>query len=301
MVSRKKVERMDKPLDTLAKRQSAYIGDVIHEYYQFPGKYDGPCQNEYPDALGSIPRIDAGYFLRIDNKRYIMNIEDESKIITEETLLKSDRYKLLLEYAFKIPVISAITTIAPIEKCKTVLHKSPTQALKPFIRSYPTSKAEKILSSITDKIEHGDTLSKVEALELIMLPKRFMHNHTEVLEKVCNLLKILKVDDKYFKYELILEMKCIIHKYAVTLNDIEHFEEVIGLTGVKTAMEYQKEALIKQGKKQGYEQGIKEKFELALKIKNTFGINKALELSKFTYNELNTEIINKNRFELESK
>ena len=100
-------------------------------------------------------------------------------------------------------------------------------------------------------------------------------------------------------------MKCIIHKYAVTLNDIEHFEEVIGLTGVKTAMEYQKEALIKQGKKQGYEQGyeqgIKEKFELALKIKNTFGINKALELSKFTYNELNTEIINKNRFELESK
>ena len=214
MKNRKKVERMHNPLDTLTKRQSAYIGEVLHEYHNFPGVYDGPCPNEYPDAVGSIPRIDSGYFVLIDDKRYIMNIEDESKKITKETLLKSDKYKGILEYAFKVPVISAISTLAPLEDCETILHKSPTQTLKPYIRSFSSPDSEKILSSITDKIKNNNTLSKVEALELVMLPKRFKNNHTEVLEKVCNLLKIVKVDDNNFKYELILEMKCIIHKYA---------------------------------------------------------------------------------------
>ena len=32
-----KTRRMDKPDDTLIKRQASYAGDVMHEYHGFPG------------------------------------------------------------------------------------------------------------------------------------------------------------------------------------------------------------------------------------------------------------------------
>ena len=73
------------------------------------------------------------------------------------------------------------------------------------------------------------------------------------------------------------------------------------MTKIKTAMEYQKEALIKKYEKKGIEKGtaegkIKGSFELALKIKKTLGIKTAQQLSNFTTKELKTEKINKNRF-----
>lgn len=32
-------KRMDKPNDTLVKRQVAYACDVMHEFHEFPGTY----------------------------------------------------------------------------------------------------------------------------------------------------------------------------------------------------------------------------------------------------------------------
>lgn len=61
MCDDKKIKRMDKPLDSLAKRQSVYAGDVMHEFFGLPGKYVGPLANEYPNVTdqcqGSTPHI----------------------------------------------------------------------------------------------------------------------------------------------------------------------------------------------------------------------------------------------------
>ena len=145
---------------------------------------------------------------------------------------------------------------------------------------------KKILNSISDKIISGETLSEVEALELIMLPKRFTSGHEEVLNKVCQLFKMLKIDDEKYKYELTLELRCIIHKYAKTEEDIYDLEKVIGLIEAKTAMEYHEAELIKKGKAEG-------SFKMALKIKHEFGIEKALEMSDFTIEELENEKLQK--------
>ena len=257
-MSRKKVKRMHQPLDTLIKRQNVYIEDIFHKYQEFPGTYVEPLPNEYPNKEGSNSKIDMGYYVKIGEKIFIINNEDESKTVDLKTLLKCDRYKVELKYAYKKPVISTITTIAPLEECERVLRKSMTQTLKPIIKSYISSNAEKILNSISDKIISGETLSEVEALELIMLPKRFTSGHEEVLNKVCQLFKMLKVDDKKYKYELTLELRCIIHKYAKTEEDIYDLEKVIGLIEAKTAMEYHEAELIKKGKAEGILEGITE-------------------------------------------
>lgn len=285
---------MHQPLDTLIKRQNVYIGDIFNKYQEFPGIYVEPLPNEYPNEEWSNSKIDMRYYVKICGKSFIINNEDESKAVDLKTLLKCDRYKVELEYAYKKPVISTITTIAPLEECERVLRKSMTQTLKPIIKSYISSNAEKILNSISDKIISGETLSEVEALELIMLPKRFTSGHEEVLNKVCQLFKMLKVDDEKYKYELTLELRCIIHKYAKTEEDIYYLEKVIGLIEAKTAMEYHEAELIKKGKAEGILEGKTEgSFEMALKIKHEFGIEKALEMSDFTIEELESEKLQK--------
>lgn len=57
-------------------------------------------------------------------------------------------------------------------------------------------------------------------MNLILIPKIFTSNQDIVLEDVCELLPKLKLDDEEFKLELIFEMRCVIHKYAKTLDDI---------------------------------------------------------------------------------
>ena len=205
---------MDNPEDNLLKRQSAYAGDVIHEYHQFPGKYDGPCVNEYPNARGGIPRTDSTYFVDLDGKRCVMNVEDESTRVDDNTLKKVDNYRVNIEYGTKLPVINAIRTTVPLENCKKTFEKSPTLTLTPIIMSYPQMNGSQRLSNISSKINSNKTLGNVEAMDLVMIPKMFTESQDEILEKVCNLLKKLKIKDEDFKIELILEMQCVIHKYA---------------------------------------------------------------------------------------
>lgn len=81
-------KRMDNPEDTLAKRQAAYAGDVIHEFHHFPGKYIRPCVNELPDVEGSIPRVDSAYVVEIDDGLFVVDREDESSSVDEKTFKK---------------------------------------------------------------------------------------------------------------------------------------------------------------------------------------------------------------------
>lgn len=195
---------------------------------------------------------------------------------------KIDNYRVNLEYTFKKPVVSGLTTTVPMEKCVTEYVKSPTLSLKPIIRPYPEFDGRKRLNNISAKINNKEILSKKEAMNLIMIPKMFASNQGQVLEEVCHLLSQLKIMDFEFKMELIFEMQCVIHKYAKTISDIDRLEEVIGLQEAVTAMQFQKQKLIDLGA-----------FEMAIKFKNALGIEKAIEISGFSREELESEKLNR--------
>ena len=281
----KKVNRMAHPLDTLAKRQAAYACDVIHEFHHFPGTYLGPLGNEYPSADGSIPRVDSAYCVLLDEEKFVLNWEDESTRVDEKTLEKINVYRKNLEYG-KTHVISVITTDVSLSRCTKVFEISPSLILRPLIVSYLDYDGEKRLSSIEAKIKNKEVLSNVVAMNLIMIPRMFEEVSQELLYKLCNLLRIVELKDKNFKLELIFEMRCIIHKYAKTEYDIYDLEEVIGLQKAISAMEYQNNLLVEQGIEQG-------SFDMALRIKREFGIDKACEISGFSKEELEKEKLNK--------
>ena len=62
--------------------------------------------------------------------------------------------------------------------------------------------------------------------------------------------------------------------------------------GMEKGREIGREEGIEKGIKEGIEKGIKEgRFNLAIELKNTLGIDKAIELSGFTRKELENETL----------
>ena len=287
MAKKKTTKRMNNPDDALTKRQLAYAGDVIHQFHNLPGEYLRPLVNEYPDVDGVVPRFDGSYLINLNGKKCVVNFEDESSYVGLRTLKKIDGYRVNLEYGEKSSVISVIRTPLPLHKCLKYYWKSKSLLFAPLIISMLDFDGRLILSNISEKINNNEIISKVEAMNLVMLPKMFSKNQEIILEKVCKLLRKLKVEDKDYKYELVLEMRCVIHKFAKTIDDINRLEGVIGLEESMTAMEFQRKLLEEKFFNDGIMKGKQDgKLALARQLVDTFGIDEMVKATGFSKDEL---------------
>lgn len=164
--------RMKYPLDVLNKRQFGYLGDIAHKYYNFPGKYDSPCFNEYPSVNGSALRTDTSYFIVMeDGQKRIMNVEDGSGNVNKKVLRKIAKYRDNMRYTFKCPVNSAIKTSKSLENCLTCLKLSETDIITPISKTarqffedklFNEGKAEGFSEGRTEGFSEGRTEGHLE-------------------------------------------------------------------------------------------------------------------------------------------
>lgn len=287
MGKKKTTKRMNNPDGALTKRQLAYAGDVIHQFHKLPGKYLRPLVNEYPDVDGVVPRFDGSYMIYLNGEKCVVNFEDESSYVGLRTLKKIDGYRVNLEYGEKLPVISIIRTPLPSNKCLKKYWKSKSLLFAPLIISMLDFDGALILSNILENINNNEIIDNVEAMNLVMLPKMFSKNQETILEEVCKLLRKLKVEDKDYKYELVLEMRCVIHKFAKTIDDINRLEGVIGLEESMTAMEFQRKLRDDKFFNDGIMKGKRDgELALARQLVDTFGIDEMVKATGFSKDEL---------------
>ena len=90
-------------------------------------------------------------------------------------------------------------------------------------------------------------------------------------------------------------MRCVIHKYAKTVDDIKRLEEVIGLPNAKTARQFFEDKLFNEGKAEGFSEGRTEGFsegrteghlEMAVKFVEKFGVDAVADASGFSRDEI---------------
>ena len=283
-------KRINNPEDTFMKRQFTYLGDIAHEFYNLPGEYIGSECNEYPNVDGGIPRADIVYEVKMkDGSISMINIEDETSYVNEDTLKKSYNYKSNIYYKTKHPVISVITTTLPEDKCLKELWISPTDLFKPFVISLQDENAWKRLNTLIDKAKKQEEFSDIEGLELINLPRFCSENHQKAIEEICSVLYDLKIKDDYVKNELIYSMQCMIHKYAKTDQDIENLEEMIGLRQVMKKRSPVLDAMERQGVIKGKKQGIEIGEKRGIEIGKKETLNVLKDLANDSSNNLTVE------------
>lgn len=90
-------------------------------------------------------------------------------------------------------------------------------------------------------------------------------------------------------------MRCVIHKYAKTVEDIKRLDEVIGLPNAKTARQFFEDKLFNEGKAEGFSEGRTEGFsegrteghlEMAVKFVEKFGVDAVADASGFSRDEI---------------
>ena len=90
-------------------------------------------------------------------------------------------------------------------------------------------------------------------------------------------------------------MRCVIHKYAKTVEDIKRLEEVIGLPNAKSARQFFEDKLFNEGKAEGFSEGRTEGFsegrteghlEMAVKFVEKFGVDAVADASGFSRDEI---------------
>ena len=265
--------RIDKPMDYLNRRLFLNNGSLMHEFFNFPGKYEGPCPNMNLDGGGSISEVDIAYMVISDDK-FIINVEDETSHVNESTLLKIDK-------AYNLPVLSIIITSLPKDKCLKELKISASDILRPLLISYLDFDGEKILSSLKDKINNNLLLTRKDFVMLIILIRTFDHNHSDILEEICCLIKKANMDDFEFKMEMVYCSRYIIHKFAESVDDIKRLEKVVGLQEAVTCG-----SIIEDIKNEGRQEGIIEGRQEGMVEGSLSVLNKLANDSRYCVDEL---------------
>ena len=109
----------------------------------------------------------------------------------------------------------------------------------------------------------------------------FQKNQAEILEKACILLKEVKINDRDFKDELILEIQCTIHKYAETDEDIQRLEKVISMETIEGLSNYPDNWHLEEFYYIGYSKG---ESSMILKFIDALGIDEVVRITGLSQN-----------------
>ena len=262
--------RMSNPEDKFNKRQFEFLGEAFHKNHNLPGEYIRTIPTEKIKSNGEKREADIAYIVIMPDASFqIINVEDESSRVKTEELRKAYDYKTLFICRHWMPVMTVITTTQPYEKCLKEFKYSQTESLTPHIISLPYDGAWNDLNNMIYRIKKQELFTKSEGLKFISLPRCCKHNQSEAVERICEVLLDMKVENLFTLIELANCMQCMIHKYAKTDEDILRLQEMIGLKELKIKKMTILDEVEARGKAKGEAKGIlKGKIEIITELLN---------------------------------
>ena len=114
------------------------------------------------------------------------------------------------------------------------------------------------------------------------------------IKEVCTLIEEIKTKKLFDNDEMFLPLILAIKQYVSNEKEQENLIKVLtmDMSADKIYEKVMNSGILEQGIKIGMKKGIEEgRFNLAIELKNTLGIDKAIELSGFTRKELENETL----------
>lgn len=219
--------RIENPKDEFRKILHTKLGKESHEYFGFHGEFRGPEPCKKPETDRELPPTYLNYYIHSEEYGNLMNsIFYEDVKIDEEYLEKI--YFLCINFScpFKrLPTLNIITKL-PLEECTKKVELG-SLIVYPIMFSFADYDSKKHFKKINEKINANDEFSNVEALDILFIVSNCKNNQISALEKVCETVSQMKIRDNTFKANLKEAMRCIIHEFAESIDDIKKLEKVI--------------------------------------------------------------------------
>lgn len=151
------------------KYQTYKLSELQQEYLEFPGDFEALYPQEIINSKMEGERADD---IHSSTTGELINVEEESDYVTEETLRdKNSKYALLMANEYTMNIFLAI-----------ICHKDPKNFPKSFKSGqelefhfnyyyFPKDELLEKHENIINKIEHKEKLTMKEALEIAFIPK----------------------------------------------------------------------------------------------------------------------------------
>ena len=224
----------------------------------------------------------------------LLNFEFQNIKIQKKHLKKYMDYKVHLQCQSGKRVVTVIICTYHVKSEVYVYGETETSFLKPIIHYLFEYYDEVKYLSIKNKVNNNIKLSHFEIQYLIFMPfmlnKKFRYDGVRT---VCDLIEEIRMKNLFDDEEMYLPLILAIKQYVSNENEQNKLIEVLTMD-MQADEIYEKvmssgifEQGLEQGLEQGKEQGIeKGEFAMALKFKESLGIDDAVRISGFSREEL---------------
>lgn len=186
--------------DTTHKYAAMAFRKRMHEYLGLPGTYHRRCPTEVVLRTMATGRMDELYSTK---EGMLINLEEESDVITEKTLSKLGKYKTFASFIYGMPLYTGVICLKNPKNFPKEYEISPTDLIRPKYYYFSQEKLWKNYDAVINKVEHNIELSEKEALHIAFVPKYISKKYSEYVTKsFSKLFKHAKIPDEKLKRDI---------------------------------------------------------------------------------------------------
>lgn len=154
--------------DNTLKYTSAALSRLQHEYLGLPGTYETRYPNEVVLPTMQSGRMDELYSIK---EGILINIEEESKDISEKTLKKFAKYRTFADFIYGKYLYTAVICKKNPKNFPKEHELTRTNIVRPHYIYFPPEELWAKYEKLINKIKQKQKLNKTEILDIAFVPK----------------------------------------------------------------------------------------------------------------------------------
>ncbi|WP_296789280.1 hypothetical protein [uncultured Methanobrevibacter sp.] len=207
----------------------------MHEYLDLPGTYHRRYPTEVVLRTMATGRMDELYSTK---EGMLINLKEESDVVTEKTLAKLGKYKTFASFIYGMPLYTGVICLKNPKNFPKEYEISPTDIIRPKYYYFSQEKLWKNYDTIINKVEHNIELSEKEALHIAFVPKYISKKYSEYVTKsFSKLFKHAKIPDEKLKRDIAFILMTMILSNIDDETEQDQLLEAIDMDAYRDDME----------------------------------------------------------------
>ena len=201
--------------DATIKYSSLAFRKRQHQYLKLPGEYIRRYPTEVVLPNMETGRMDELYSVRVKEGIMLINLEEESEKVSNETLKKFGKYKTFGSFIYGLPFSTAVICMKNPINFPEEYETSPTDITRPIYIYFTEKELRKKYKNLINNIDQNNILSEDEALSIAFIPKYISDKQAPTIcESLAIVFEKAIIPDKALKRDVAVILMTMILKHV---------------------------------------------------------------------------------------
>ena len=201
--------------DATIKYSSMAFRKRQHQFLKLPGKYVRRYPTEVVLPNMETGRMDELYSVSDNNEEMLIDLEEESEEVTDDTLKKFGKYKVFGSFIYGLSFLTAVICMKDPKDFPKEYHLSPTDIIRPIYIYFPEEELQEKYTNLINKINQNNILTDEDALSIAFIPKYISEEHApNVCKSLASIFDDAIIPDKALKRDVGVILMVMILKHV---------------------------------------------------------------------------------------